>query len=303
MHVSASKSLMLLLAFTLVGCKRDDGGGGSITEDDAPAAYAALFCQLLESCDCSTPYASTDECIDVRQMATESSFAEAEAAGLIYEPECMAYYLSAYADIGCMTVTELLADPEYGAGAGSSCKVWSGTATAGEACISFYETVYADSCAQGLFCTGDVCTNLTNPDRKQLGETCDPQSEVCEEGTICSNSPDTPDVFVCEDLPGEGESCMESFICEEGFGCDTTDFICKGPVGPGEACDGFGIICQDGFYCDDVGQTCVPLLGEGDACTGNQECAEGLQCDPPPEGGAEVCTPEGPLVCLSVTNP
>jgi hypothetical protein len=290
---------MLLFAITLAGCKNDGGGGGSVTEDDAPAAYAALFCGLLETCDCSTTYPSTEECIDALSLETEASFAEAEAAGLIYDPECMASYLSALADIGCMTISDVLANPDYGTGSVASCKVLSGTATEGEACVSFYETVYGDSCVQGLFCTGDTCSNVSNPDVKQLGETCDPQSEICVEGTICASSPDMPDVYVCDDLPGEGESCMEHFLCDDGFGCDPNDFLCKGPVGPGEACDGFSIICQDNYFCDPMGQTCVPVLGEGEACMGTQQCAEGLQCDTPPEGGADICMPEGPLVCVS----
>jgi hypothetical protein len=164
--------------------------------------------------------------------------------------------------------------------------------------MSYTETVYADSCVQGLICSGNTCQDVFNSMPKQLGETCDPQSEFCEDGTYCATSPDMPDVHVCEDLPGEGESCMDTFFCDDGLGCDSTDFICKGPVGPGEACDGFSIICQDGFYCDDTGQTCVPVLAEGGACTGSQQCAEGLQCEAPPEGGPEVCTPEGPLVCM-----
>jgi hypothetical protein len=296
MHASASKSLMLLLALTLASCKNGGGGGGSITQDDAPAAYAALLCQLIETCDCSSPFQSTEACVDATSMETEASFAEAEAAGLVYDPECMANYLSAFDEIGCATISELL-DLDVGPSSTMFCKVLSGTATEGEACTSFYETVYGDSCMQGLICTGETCSNMLEPTVKQLGETCDPQSEICEEGATCSNSAETPDVYVCEDLPGEGESCMESFQCEEGFGCDLSDYLCKGPVGPGEACDGFAIICQDGFFCDSTGQTCVPVLAEGSACTSSLQCAEGLQCDAPSEGEPEVCTPEQPLIC------
>jgi hypothetical protein len=297
MHASASKPLMILLALTLASCKNGGGGGGSVTQDEAPAAYAAQLCQLLEACGCSSPYPSTDQCIDAISIETETSFAEAEAAGLVYDPECMANYLTALDELGCATISELLeqADPETDPVA--SCKVLSGTATEGEACTSFYETVYGDSCAQGLFCAGDTCTNAFDPTVKQLGETCAPQSEICEDGTFCANSPETPDVYVCEDLPGEGESCMEHFLCEDGFGCDTSDYTCKGPVGPGEACDGFSTICQDGFFCESTGQTCVPLLAEGSACTSSLQCADGLQCEALTEGGPEVCTPEGPLVC------
>jgi hypothetical protein len=298
MHASASKSWMLLLALTLASCKNGGGGGGSVTQDDAPAAFAALLCQLMETCDCSSStFQSHEECVDAITMESEAGFAEAEAAGLVYDPECMAEYLSALEDIGCATVSELVAESDPETSSVASCKVLSGTATEGEACTSYYQTVYGDSCAQGLFCTGDTCSNVLNPIVKQIGETCDQPGEVCEDGAICTNSPDAPDVNVCTDLPGEGESCMELFFCEDGFGCDPSDFLCKPPVGPGEACDGFSTICPDGYFCDDTGQTCVPLLAEGEACTSTLQCAEGFWCEAPMVGEPGVCTPEAPLVC------
>ncbi len=288
MHAPA-KTFTLLFVLTLA-CKTDDGGYGPVARDDAPNAYADLYCDLLQACDCNFPI-TPEECVDGAKQEFGMAFAEAETAGLVYDAECMGEYLSLFEAIGCKTTTELIDDPNFLGFTLGSCKVFSGSAAEGEPCINYYE-VFGDSCVQGLYCAGDVCTKLSeSPPTKQVGETCDPQAEICEAGSICTSSVDAPTTYSCVDLPGEGESCMDTYLCDDGFSCDTVDFLCKGPVGEGEACDGFSITCQAGLYCDEAGQTCVPTLAEGQPCSGDEQCGEGNECD------ADVCTPEGPLVC------
>ena len=297
MHRPTSKTLTLLFALTLAACKTEDGGSyGAVPKDEAPKTYADLYCDLLQTCDCNFPV-TPEQCVDGATQEFEMAFAEAETAGLIYDAECMGEYLNYFEQVGCKTTSELIADPNFAGFSLSTCKVFSGSAVEGEACTNYYE-VYGDSCVQGLYCAGDTCIKLADsPTTKQIGETCDPQSEICEEGSLCLNSADAPMTYSCVALPKEGESCMDTYLCAPGIYCDTLDFVCKGPVGEGEACDGFSITCQDGLYCDNAGQTCVPTLAEGQPCEGDEQCGEGFECDDPIDGNGNVCMPEGALVC------
>lgn len=287
----------LLLALGLVACKTDEGKDyGNVSQDDAPKAYADLYCELLATCDCDFSIPA-DQCVDQATAQFQGSFDEAAAAGLTYHGECLGAYLEYIDGLGCKTVSELTADPDFAEFNPFACKTFSGDAGEGEACVSFLE-VFGDSCQQGLACFDDTCSAIsTTPQTKQLGETCDPQTEICVDGAICAGTVDDPLAFSCVPLPALGESCQVTGLCEDGSWCDFVDFTCKAPLGEGESCAAGGSeACSEGLYCEDVGQTCIALLTEGTPCMYDSDCAEGLACDAP-DGGADVCVPEGPLVC------
>lgn len=290
---------MLLLALALAGCKseKDDKEFGDVPQSEGPATYANFYCDVLAACDCNFPV-SGDACVSAATSQFQSAFDEAAAAGLTYHGECLGDYLEYIDGLGCATITELVADPDFAEFDIYGCKVFSGTAAEGEACTAYYE-VFGDSCQQGLACFGDTCTTVstTPPPTKQIGETCDPQSEVCEDG-LCTTVDGT--TFTCVALPVEGESCMQTGVCAEPSWCDYTDYLCKAAVGEGEACDSGGPNCQANLFCNDETMVCEPLKTEGGSCEDDEQCVEGLVCDEPPadDGSGDVCQPEGPLVCV-----
>lgn len=290
---------MLLLALALAGCKseKDDKAYGDVPQEEGPAAYANLYCDLLAACDCNFPV-SGDQCVSAATSQFQAGFDEATAAGLTYHGECLGNYLEYIDELGCATISELADDPDFAQLSIYDCKVFSGTAAEGEPCTSYYE-VFGDSCQQGLACFGDTCSAIstTPPPVKQVGETCDPQSEVCEEGSLCTTVDGT--TYTCAALPVEGESCMQTGLCAEPAWCDYTDYLCKAPVGEGEVCDLGGASCQTNLFCNDETMVCEPLKAEGASCSSDDECVEGLVCAEPPDddGTGDVCQPEGPLVC------
>lgn len=292
----------LLLALGLVACKTDEGTDyGNVPQADAAPTYATLYCDLLSACDCDFPIPA-DQCVDLVTSQFQGSFDEAAAAGLTYHGECLGAYLEYIESVGCKTVDDLLADPDLGEFDLYGCKTFSGTAAEGEACTNYYE-INADSCQQGLACFDNVCVMLstTEPETKQVGETCDPQTELCVDGAFCTNSVEAPMAFTCVALPSVGDSCMTTYLCDEASWCDTTDFLCKAPLGAGEACDPFsgGAICAAGLFCNEATSACDALGVEGEPCEYDDQCAEGLNCDEPPadDGSGDICQPRGPLVC------
>jgi hypothetical protein len=297
-----SRSTTLLLALALVACQNGGGGGGGpgpVAQADAAQTFANFYCDLLTSCNCDTQITDA-QCVDESTVEFQTALDEGLAAGLIYNADCMGTYLGYVQELGCKTVSELVDDStlvELGTSL-YDCKVLSGTGNIGDPCTSSYDTILADSCMQGLICVNSVCTELTpeGPIAKQLGEICDPQTEICVAGSVCTSSLADPMTYTCVDLPSVGQSCMQTYYCEEGSWCDSTDFTCKAPLGAGETCEPFGNQCQAALFCDETGLTCVPRLAAGEACGDDDECTEGLECEAS-DAGPEVCVPEQPLVC------
>jgi hypothetical protein len=297
-----SRSIMLL-ALTLFACQHGGGGGGGgspVLETEAASKYANLYCNLIETCDCDTQISVT-QCVDESTNEFQASLDAALMAGLIYHADCMGTYLGYLEDFGCVTASEVVDNPMQIEGATHlyDCKPLSGNGNVGDACTNFYETIFADSCMQGLICSNSVCIDagFDNPnDGKQVGEVCDPQTEFCVDGAVCTSSMADPMTYTCVDLPSVGQSCMQTYYCDDGSWCDSTDYMCKAPVGAGEACDPFGAECQETLFCDDTSMTCVTRLAEGLACDNDGQCMVGLECDTA-DTNPGICVAEEPLVC------
>lgn len=287
------------VAVALAACAGDSGKTfGDVPQDQAAAAYADVICDLLTQCDCGFGL-SEAQCVDAVAAQYQPEFDMANAAGLTYSGECFGDYLEYLDGFGCGTQSDVLEDPTANGFDIYGCKVFSGNGGEGAPCISYNTAgIIADDCQQGLACLGTTCMAISTapPTVKQLGEVCVPGTEICEEGAICLNSVEAPEVYTCIPLPVEGESCGIG-VCAAPAWCDFEDSICKPAPGLGEACD-FSKPCGEGLYCSDESQTCASVVGEGDPCTDDEQCAAGLVCRDDESGGSEnVCRPEGPLVC------
>lgn len=294
--------LVLLAGAAVSGCR--DGGKeetGPISAEKAPEAFGEALCELqFEACGCTRVqeiFGSFEFCTNAYASELAKYFAEAQAAGLEYHPECMSEYVDFYEQtIGCATQsqlkTEVLTQLQV-----PSCKVHSGSAGVGEACTSFYQA-FGDSCAQGLQCLGNMCAEVVVPVRRTEGEACDWQTDLCEEGTACTvGATDPAGPSTCVRGPKAGEPC--SGFCDVGLRCDDpaggTDRVCLPPPGEGEECAFPPYECAEGLRCD--ANVCSVGLPEGTECSGDDSCAVGLECGEV-DGGPDACQPEQAFVCL-----
>jgi hypothetical protein len=256
---------------------------------------------MVEGCGCSRQiFGSVDHCADAMEVQLEDDFAEARAAGLTYDAECMAEQVNLYTvEFECSTLSELTQGNLVALDI-PTCKVYSGTAQLGEPC-ELFPTVFADTCAPELVCLGSMCA-MGFPERndRAQGEACDIQTDLCEPGTACLAPPEDPTATTCLRLPGEGEVCTVG--CELGLLCErpegATEARCVPPPGVGQECGSYPTECATGAYCE--ANTCQATLAPGQPCGGfrDEACGLGYVCDEEEDGGEEVCVPEEAYVCL-----
>lgn len=293
------RAVIVVLGVSVAGCR--DGGAKAIPEEEAPGAFGETLCDLqFELCDCTRVkelIGSYELCTNAYASELAMRFAEAKAAGLEYHPECMGQYLEFYRQtIGCSTRTELKDDLLTQVQV-PTCKVHSGSAGVGAACTSYYQA-FGDSCAQGLQCLGGTCTEVVAPVHKLAGEACNPQTDLCEEGSRCTIDEANPTgPTLCVRGPKAGEPC--SAYCDVGLRCDLsmggTDRVCVPPPGEGEACASPPYECAEGLRC--AANVCSVGLPEGAECSGDDSCAVGLECEEV-DGGPDACQPEKAFVCI-----
>lgn len=289
----------------LVGMSGCGGGGasGPIPADRAPAEFGGALCHLMfDECDCTRVkmlIGSEQTCSDAYADQLEMYFAEAQAAGLVYNADCMGEFLDLYTQtIACSTRSELVNDVLTQLQV-PTCKVHSGTAAVGEACTSYYQAL-GDSCVQGLQCLGGTCMQVVAPrDPKLAGEVCDFQTDLCEEGTTCLPSDADPaGPGSCVRGPGANEPCVG--FCDVGLRCDYpaggSERVCLQPPGEGEDCAFAPYECAEGLRCSSG--VCNVGLPEGAECEGDDSCALGLECENATDGGPEVCQLEDAFVCI-----
>ena len=191
------RSSLLALFFLSAACGDGNAGGGlggmygEVSEDAAPNVFAREYCHLLLSaCDCTTAqqiFSSTSQCESAMAMQLEADFAEAQAAGLTYDPTCMGEYVNLFTqELGCRTRTELTPTVAVSIDA-PTCKVHYGTGVEGDSCENHY-TAFGDTCEPGLQCLGTCMAFAPQPVNKAIGEACDPTTDLCELGSYCDGS-------------------------------------------------------------------------------------------------------------------
>ncbi len=297
-------SLVLSLSLLVPGCRDDSEPPygqeyDSIPEASAEHTLAREMCYLMvEGCGCpEIPFFSMTLCTNALTDELAAEFADAQAAGLEYQPECMAEHVNLYTQqIGCATLTELSNTTVLQELSVPSCKVHAGTVQEGEPCTQ-YPNALGDDCAPGLRCAG-TCFAVPETTPRLEGESCGEPGDLCEPGTACQGVPDDPTMVRCTRLPGEGEPC--SFGCDIGLSCELPDGgsedVCVAPPAVGEPCGSFPDECAAGGYCD--AGMCVPTFAEGSPCFRDEECGAGFICDEIDDDGEDVCQPERAYLCL-----
>jgi hypothetical protein len=306
--VTNPRSLVVVLAlFAVAPSCSDDGLGGpytSIPEEDAGRTLGHEMCRLmLSECGCTRSqqlFDSVEECTDLYADQLATYFDQAQAAGLVYHPECMAETVNFYTEtVGCSTQSELTTEVLARLSA-PPCKVHSGAGQEGDACMPYYQA-FGDDCDVGLQCLG-TCTVVVELVPKVEGEPCTLQTDRCEPGTACLGSAEDPTgPATCVRLPGEGQPCTVG--CDVGLTCDFTEGgterACKAPPTAGQPCGYAPYECATGLYCD--AGVCTVVLAEGQPCYGDDDaCGVGFVCDEPldEDGGQDVCMPEQAFVCF-----
>jgi hypothetical protein len=267
-----------------------DVDGDPVPMDEAPDAATRTFCTAWTECDCTTfsdRWATEAACEDAITIALEEDLADAEAASLTYDPECMGDLLALYEAFDCRTLDDLIADADDFASFQQICKVFYGNAAAGTACEEF-DGLSGDSCERGLTCTDGTCTTR---DVVAKGDACEPD-DSCAGGTVCVPV-ESVTSSICAELPEAGETCLGMLdLCSFDAYCDQTAKTCAALPAAGQPCAPAGAIlggrCATGAVCDED-ENCVAAPAAGEPCT--DACAAGSSC----EGG--VCTVDAPLVC------
>jgi hypothetical protein len=122
-------------------------------------------------------------------------------------------------------------------------------------------------CTTGDICSGGSCTEGTPAVCENEGQTCNPQSGLCE-GAYCGDQ-----------------------TCDASESCVTCSVDC-GECQPTDPCS--GVQCEEGFHCEARGEVgvCIqdPQLGCPDnPCPEGQICVEGQCVSPPVAPAGEAC--------------
>lgn len=169
------------------------------------------------------------------------------------------------------------------------CEAWGGTlCTAQERCCPA-EQINAELCALEFQheCTFEVQPFLDSGKINFRGNkawSCHSAfDDALSDCVLDEREPEVCDQIV-EGTVSPGNSCEMSAECSGMAFCDWQDNVCVEIPGAGDSCVET-IFCQDGLYCD-VDDICKQQKEEGDSCTTatSNECAHGLYC-----GSSERC--------------
>lgn len=239
------------------------------------AALSAEICDRMFSCRCDQwrSYDQIDECEqDAAMVALELEMVPERYSGmtLSYDPACMGELIDVYAEVGCSPTI-----PAEQSHCVPPCHYYHGTKQVGQACELY--GIGVSDCAQGLRCSGDVCTNpcaneLPDEELPGEGEVC--LGNACAGELVCNFEDDR-----CIALPRAGEPCQPGFGCAEDLFCEALDLSdpmserqCFEPQEFAAPCRGHAQ-CQSG-YCP--AGFCEHRPREGEACAGL--CETGLDC-------------------------
>lgn len=272
-HLCMAHALLLAIA---PGCGPDeiehgkDTDGSEVGEEDFPERMAEAYCAALFACDPATsclaveaPYASAAECVAEQEQLLVEIRESAHAAGLTYDPDCVARTIAGYSRSGCDSEERLRAmDPH----ALDRCPPYYGTIPEGEnPCFEVVGSALSE-CGKGLFCS-------------EAGGDCkrDNQECRCEDGSACDPHSDFPDQCV-PTLPLDSE-------------CVNDDGVVPGVCDPAET------YCAKRLDADEqlIGYFCTARAELGTPCNLAEEC-DSLYC-------YETCQPGTPVLCNLWTGP
>ena len=275
------------------------GGQGTVSEADAARVRAETRCRLIfECCDPTGDhgevdlpvyeFATEDACVARFQAYYQGIHDEARAAGLTYNPECLAF--------------EVAGERAFGCGQGPYQRwcvngdIYHGDVAEGGACTN-HIAGYFNQCGKGLMCLAlesdsGVCRRASGQDGPQpeavdveIGEPCNTLAR-CKLDAFCSS-----DTQTCVPRLSVGEACNLG-VCAAGSYCKSP--TCVPVLSEGAPCEigscGLGLYCP--FWEQDVSlRVCTRSQADGERCTRDDlTCASGW-C-------AGVCAPPPPNVCL-----
>lgn len=290
--------IRLVLVLSTGACGDDGGGGGlgdidgdPVPVDDAPQTASASLCDAWARCDCadySDQFADVAACEAAVQANLDAEIAAGEAAGLVYDAECMGDLLARYDAVGCLSLSELLDDLDAFAGLYTACKIFYGTDAAGTPCTE-PDGVPGDSCVQDVRCEDAVCVKRTIVAK---GAACQP-GDLCDGGAYCVPVDDLMS-STCTALPAIGQTCLGVLdVCSFDAYCDQDAKVCTALPAVGQPCAPNGGLlqatCAGDGVCQDGTCTAPPAAGEPctDACASGSSCVDG------------TCRVDAPLVCAA----
>lgn len=314
------RGLFLVSLLVVAGCKEEEDGQ-AIDRDAVANQVVKAICTPFAACDCeeSSAIEENDDCDEATFPIVHGAMANAADLALRYHSECLGRFNAYTKLLGCDAPDELeeealdeaLFDLER-------CKFVAGTGGRGEPCqqISGAGVSLGDTCAHDLVCDGTLCRPFPSKRGDWCGgiftcpgglECLDPEGDgllLCEEpagdGDNCNPhdaSPCAQDLFCdlmtfeCDELPGEGEPCLNG-LCQEGLVCPLD--TCVSLPTTGEPCPDF--ICDPTVAnCNPTTTMCEGHPDEGEPCVG--QCQPGLLC-----GADAVCVEAPAAVCGLVEN-
>jgi hypothetical protein len=285
------------LGLALAGACKEDDGTGEVPADDAPQRVAGEFCAAYFACDCGDfvdRYDSEADCKTEIAEALQDDIDAGNQAGLTYHDDCPGLWIDAIGTLDCKTGIEVALDQASVEALVdiTECKLFYGTAAAGEACETDAES-NSDDCLPDLLCTNGICAVRT--EGVAQGESCEPQDNECDAGLFCADI-DGDSESVCERLPVGGETCLGALdLCDVDFFCDQASKTCVTLPGIGDDCAPVGTLrCSAGAQCSADDDTCIAAPGAGEPCNG--VCDVGLVCE------SEVCAKAQAALCGGFAN-
>lgn len=264
----------IVLALLLTGCdetiEHEGAADASFALDVATAYCGALFaCGGSDACATyhEFPYDTETDCLAVEQDRLEDLRTNASAAGMAYNPMCVAQTIAAYATVECRNADAAsIHTPEATGGLGFECQPYVGNVPLYDGTCSEVAGTNLSDCGLGAECYDGYCQPAEN-----LSPSCE---DICGAGQTCT---DIPGVYSASCLPIEpvGETCTEGWAilgyCEPGAFCPRTPTM-DGSEEPEDA-------------------QCTSQLAVAEPCTNDAECLS-FDC-----GSDGLCVAGEPILC------
>lgn len=279
MRLPALLSICAVASLALA-CKpspEDEQPPAPIAADDAAEQFARQICASMFACECPSvdQLESEASCVTTLTAQLDSAIQTRLAGAPVWDEECAGQLVAAWSDWACSGPAAASEAVDFDP---ASCPVIKGSKLAGVDCLDFQ---LGDDCAPGFACVSNVCVEAIVP--VPTGQVCgyDWDRLPCAAGNYCDYD-ETVEAEICKLIPSAGDPCDPNFssVCGPSFAdllCSSTG-VCEQAPGLGGSClDSF--LCAPGFYCDG-GQdfTCQPQAEIGGGCGANAVCPADSSC-------------------------